>query len=32
MLEAWPNLEKEDIRADLAYSAAVISKQELLVG
>jgi len=32
ILEAWPNLTKEDIRAALAYSAAVISNEELLVG
>ncbi len=32
MLDAWPNLTEEDILAALAYSAAVISIDELLVG
>lgn len=32
LLEAWPNLNIIDIQAALAYSAAVIAHEELLVG
>jgi len=32
LLEAWPNLSAADIQAALAYSAAVIAHEELLVG
>jgi uncharacterized protein (DUF433 family) len=32
VLEAWPNLALEDIRAALAYSADVIGNEEMLVG
>lgn len=32
LLDAWPNLTVDDIRAAFAYSAAVIAHEELLVG
>ncbi len=32
LLVAWPNLSISDIQAALAYSAAVIAHEELLVG
>jgi uncharacterized protein (DUF433 family) len=32
LLIGWPNLTEEDILAALAYSAAVIAHEELLVG
>lgn len=32
LLEAWPNLTMDDIKAAFAYSAAVIGHEELLVG
>lgn len=32
LLEAWPNLSAGDVQAALAYSAAVIANEELLVG
>ena len=31
LLKGYPNLKDEDIRAALAYSADVISREELLV-
>ena len=32
LLEAYPDLQRTDIRAALSYSADVISKEEMIVG
>ncbi len=31
LIEAWPNLTEDDVRAALAYSADVLAREELLI-
>ena len=32
LVEAWPNLTEEDVRAALAFSADVFAHEEMLLG
>ena len=32
LVEAWPNLTEDDVRAALAYSADVLAHEEMLLG
>ena len=32
LVDAWPNLTENDVRAALAYSADVLAHEEMLVG